>query len=171
MTREYNNAFPSETRTVDSLKKKIASFHRKKMPTGDPLMPPEMRCAKQIRSLPSGRAKIGVAEDAEVTVSEAFDASADELNDTDGTSQLDLRPHDLCSLHRSSDTTCTASSSREHVLRVSRPHKEEQPVRRPGNATSSTPKIQPSHIALFVIVEQVQMTQAAAKTSCYSQKS
>lgn len=139
MTREYSDTLPSETRTAESLKRKFASLHRKTMPTGDLLMLAEVRRVKHIRSLTSDRAEMGNAEDAEATTSETFDASTDKLNDTDGILQLELRFRDVCSLETSSDTACTTSPARGYVIRVSRPHRDEQPPPQAGNVTPSTP--------------------------------
>ena len=38
--REHEIRYPGLGRTIESLKRKFSNLHRKKMPTGDPLMPP-----------------------------------------------------------------------------------------------------------------------------------
>lgn len=51
--------FPQCGRTVESLRRKIATLHPNNMPTGEPLMPQEVRNAKQIRYTMSERADLG----------------------------------------------------------------------------------------------------------------
>jgi len=63
--REHQKCYPQQQRSVDSLKRKFSSLHRKKMPTGDPLMPEDVRRAKNIRHEMTERANLGDAEDAE----------------------------------------------------------------------------------------------------------
>lgn len=39
----HEKRYPGLKRTVDSLKRTFAALHRKKMPTGDPIMPPDVQ--------------------------------------------------------------------------------------------------------------------------------
>lgn len=77
----HNQQFKDFNRTTDSLKRKFSSMHRKKMPTGDPLMTDDVRRAKHLRHNMTDRADMGVAEDAEEVV-ESFMPSC---SDTPGT--------------------------------------------------------------------------------------
>lgn len=61
--REHHKMFPLHQRTVESLRRKFATLHRKKMPTGDPLMPADVRRAKHIRYRITERADMGVMDD------------------------------------------------------------------------------------------------------------
>lgn len=56
---EHKRRFAANDRTVESLKRKLASWNRKKMPTGDPLMPEDVRRAKQICQKMTERAEMG----------------------------------------------------------------------------------------------------------------
>ena len=58
---QHSAVFPG--RTVNSMRRKHATLHRKQMPTGDPLMPPEVRAAKRVKYLIGSRADIGDGED------------------------------------------------------------------------------------------------------------
>lgn len=60
---DHMKLFSDFNRTVDSLKRKFSMLHRKKMPTGDPLMPDDVRRAKHLRYLMTERADLGVAEE------------------------------------------------------------------------------------------------------------
>ena len=50
-------------RDVDSIRRKYSTLHRKSIPTGDPLCPPLVKQAKQIKHLIGSRASIGDAEE------------------------------------------------------------------------------------------------------------
>ena len=50
-------------RSVESLRRKYHSLHRKKIPTGDPLMPAEVRLAKRVKYLIGNRASMGNGEE------------------------------------------------------------------------------------------------------------
>ena len=50
--------YPDYNRTVDSLKRKFASLHRRKVPTGDPTISPDVEKAKRIRYSITERADI-----------------------------------------------------------------------------------------------------------------
>lgn len=56
--------FAHRDRNVDGIKRKFAALHRKKIPTGDPLMPPEVKRAKHIRFKITERADLGEGNDA-----------------------------------------------------------------------------------------------------------
>jgi hypothetical protein len=55
----HMDRYPNTERTVDSLKRKFASLHRKKIPTGDPLIPNDVKFAKRIRIKMTERADLG----------------------------------------------------------------------------------------------------------------
>lgn len=59
---EHSKIFPQNNRSVESLRRKFASLHRRKMPTGDPLMPADVRRAKHIRYKMTERADMGTME-------------------------------------------------------------------------------------------------------------
>ena len=47
----HSSRYPDLKRTVDSLKRKFKELHSKKVPTGDPVCPPAVRRAKQLRQM------------------------------------------------------------------------------------------------------------------------
>ena len=47
----HSSRYPDLKRTVDSLKRKFKELHSKKVPTGDPVCPPAVRRAKQLRHI------------------------------------------------------------------------------------------------------------------------
>ena len=59
VVRDHQLRYPGAGRTVDSLKRKFSNLHRKKMPTGDPLMPADVRKAKHIRYKMTERSDLG----------------------------------------------------------------------------------------------------------------
>lgn len=59
----HDRNFSDKMRTVDSLKRKFATLHRKKIPTGNPIMPDDVLIAKNIRSKITERSEIGNAND------------------------------------------------------------------------------------------------------------
>lgn len=61
--RKHQAQFPQQDRTVDSLKRKFAVLHRKRIPTGDPAMPEDTRRAKHIRFKMHDRADLGEGDD------------------------------------------------------------------------------------------------------------
>lgn len=63
---EHEKRFIQNERTVDGLRRKFANLHRKKIPTGDPMMPEDVRRAKRIRYKMTERADIGVGDAASV---------------------------------------------------------------------------------------------------------
>lgn len=73
----HEHQFKDSIRTTDSLKRKFSSMHRKKMPTGDPLMTDDVRRAKHIRYKMTDRADMGVAEDADEVVESFMPCSKD----------------------------------------------------------------------------------------------
>lgn len=62
VVREQEQRYPGKERTVDSLRRKFAKLARKQMPTGDPLMPPLVKRAKQIRYRMTERAELDDAD-------------------------------------------------------------------------------------------------------------
>lgn len=60
---EHSKLFPLENRTFDSLRRKFAGLHHKRISTGDPLMPADVRRAKQLRHKVTERTDMGVVED------------------------------------------------------------------------------------------------------------
>ena len=54
---QHSTLFPG--RDVDSLRRKYTTLHRKKIPTGDPNMPPEVRLAKRVKYAISDKAELG----------------------------------------------------------------------------------------------------------------
>ncbi|KAE9000495.1 hypothetical protein PF011_g14146 [Phytophthora fragariae] len=60
----HNAAYVGEDRTTDSLKRKFAKLHRKRIPTGDPNIPTNVLKAKRVRGEMTRRADLGDGEDA-----------------------------------------------------------------------------------------------------------
>lgn len=78
---EHNQQFPSEQHTVDSLKRKFTSFHRKTIVTGDLRMPSDVHKAKNICYMITKRACIGEVEDVDVIASDEMQSSLYDDND------------------------------------------------------------------------------------------
>jgi len=76
MVRKHEQRYRTNDRTIDSLKRKFASLYRKKMPTGDPAILPDVRSAKRIRSKMTDRADLGEGNEIEDTVNELFPDTA-----------------------------------------------------------------------------------------------
>ena len=79
---EHNKLFRDQMKTVDSLKRKFATLHRKKMPTGDPLMPEEVRKAKHIRYKMTERADLGCGDEESDLMTGIGNSSGDEIGET-----------------------------------------------------------------------------------------
>lgn len=60
--RLHLERYPGVERTVDSLKRKFGALYRKRVPTGDPHIPPEVEKAKLVRQRMTERADIGDGE-------------------------------------------------------------------------------------------------------------
>ena len=59
MTDMHCAAWPNPGRNSQSIRRKYHDLHRKKAPTGDPNMPPEVRVAKRVKFLIGQRVSIG----------------------------------------------------------------------------------------------------------------
>ena len=57
----HSERFPG--RDTASIRRKLQGLHRKKMPTGDPDMPEEVRLAKEVRDLIGAKARISTADE------------------------------------------------------------------------------------------------------------
>lgn len=86
--REHIEVFPHTDRTVDSIRRKFATLHRKKMPTGDPLMPADVKFAKRIRYAMRDRADLGGGDEADG--SEFFPNEAMEVAESAGLTDTDV---------------------------------------------------------------------------------
>lgn len=60
--QQHDMRFPGQKRMVDSIKRKFASLHRCKIPTGDPVIPPDVERAKNTGHKISERSDIGEVE-------------------------------------------------------------------------------------------------------------
>ena len=80
MQKQNNSRFPELERNADSLKRKFAGLYRKTVPTGDPIIPPDARRAKIIRSQMVERIYMGYEHDAEQIADEFF-AGVDTMPD------------------------------------------------------------------------------------------
>lgn len=107
----HTNEFPEENRTVDSLKRKFASLHRRKIPTGDPLCPDDVRRAKRIRYAMTERADVGDGAEATQIAEEVLSVPPD-VTDT-GTSSP------IPNLHPAHDDNEQASESPVDVMPTS----------------------------------------------------
>ena len=67
-------------RDVESLRRKYTSLHRKKIPTGDPNIPPEVRLAKRVKHLIGDKAEVCDGTD-EFNMIDAGDEVPDDLVD------------------------------------------------------------------------------------------
>ncbi|PXF44298.1 hypothetical protein BWQ96_05925 [Gracilariopsis chorda] len=77
IVRLPSERYPEYKRTVDSLKRKFASLHRRRIPTGDPTIPLDVDKAKRIRYSMTERADIGEGEDSDDILC-AFDSGDEE---------------------------------------------------------------------------------------------
>lgn len=78
---EHAVRIPDHGETVDSLKRKFSSLNRKQMPTGDRLNTDDMRRAKQLRSIMTERADLGVDGDADEEIASVTPHITDEDNE------------------------------------------------------------------------------------------
>ncbi|PXF49576.1 hypothetical protein BWQ96_00646 [Gracilariopsis chorda] len=82
VAEEHGETLFVENSTVDSIKRKFATLHRRKIPTGDPRMPDDVRRAKRLRFRMGERADIGEGAGAEETIGGILPSSDDEADDT-----------------------------------------------------------------------------------------
>jgi len=91
---EHNKKFPTMKRTVDSLRRKFNTLHRVKMPTGDPLMKPEVKRAKHIRYKMTDRADLGECDELDdidsIYTNEVVDDSDDSEEHEESTTPITL---------------------------------------------------------------------------------
>ena len=80
---------PLQNRTVDGLRRKFSSRHRKKIPTGDPLMPSDVRRPKHIRYKMTERADMGIDDSADA---DAFFPTEDQDGTPSQSLFLQLQP-------------------------------------------------------------------------------
>lgn len=60
--RLHRDRYPGVERSVDSIRRKFGALHRKRVPTGDPNIPPDVEKAKRVRQKKAERADSGDAE-------------------------------------------------------------------------------------------------------------
>lgn len=60
---EHNKLFQAQLRSVAGLRRKFSTLHRKKIPTGDPLIPADVKGAKHVRYRMTERADMGIADE------------------------------------------------------------------------------------------------------------
>lgn len=92
----HDKNFSAKMRTVDSLKRKFATLHRRKIPTGNPIIPEDVSLAKEVRSKITQRSEIGTADN----VSDQFDddsedSSDDEDSDENNSSVINIEDGDV----------------------------------------------------------------------------
>ena len=63
MLDEHKKLFSGQERNLDSIRRNFASLFRKKMPTGDSLMPPDVKRAKHIRYKMTERSDMSLMDD------------------------------------------------------------------------------------------------------------
>lgn len=73
---KHSERYPGLSRTFDRLRRKFASLHRRKIPDGDPAIPPDVERGKKIRYKMTERADIGDGEDSEEILC-AFESEAE----------------------------------------------------------------------------------------------
>lgn len=71
--RLHEKRYPGHDRNVDALRRKISAMCRKRSPTGDPTLPPDVLWANKIRQLMTERADLGDNDDLELK-EDAFQA-------------------------------------------------------------------------------------------------
>ena len=133
---EHNKLFSLQNRTVDALRRKFASLHRKKMPTGDPLMPANVRRAKHIRYKMTERADMGVNDDGDPD--EFFPVS--DANNSNGSLSLET------DVERDSEDVLGTSARHQSML--VNDDNDDCDVRADAQPSSElTPKTEPIYIA------------------------
>lgn len=124
--KEHEKRLAQHGRTVDSLRRKFALLHRKKIPTGDPLMSDDVRRAKHLLYKMSERADLGVDEEA--TAEEFFPddtvptidsilSDPDVLDDGGSASTPSVTPRSITSGNGSDAASAEAAYSEERCLR------------------------------------------------------
>ena len=119
---KHNTVFGDQHRTVDSLKRKFSTLHRKRMPTGDPLMPDDVRKAKHIRHKMTERADVGFGDE---DTYELSGIAADE--DPTEAPQLGTSPALMSHVAPSTDPTATHNVSGVQVLPPTPPESSPSP--------------------------------------------
>lgn len=82
---DHEKSFPQTSRTVDSLRRKFASIHRRKIPTGDPLIPADVKRAKKIRYRSTEKADLVLMDDQgaeSLPTSDGLLSDGDEVEDS-----------------------------------------------------------------------------------------
>jgi hypothetical protein len=80
---EHNIEYAHKNRTVESLRRKYAQLHRKKIPTGDPYCPEEVRLAKRLRYKIGKKADMGDGEEVMNLFDGALGGGDDDDDDED----------------------------------------------------------------------------------------
>ena len=90
---QHSTLWPNETRTNESLKRKFQKLRNKKIPTGDPNCPPDVRRAKQIYVKLVEKTEMSNGSEDEVDLEEQEDENADDDdNDSDNDTPRSLTP-------------------------------------------------------------------------------
>lgn len=63
VVEQHNENYPSSGRDAESIRRKYATLHRKKVPTGDPMCPLEVKKAKRIKYQIGAKADLGDVEE------------------------------------------------------------------------------------------------------------
>jgi hypothetical protein len=83
VTEEHNTKWPTKNRTVDQLRRQFAKLHKKKIPTGDPSCPPEVKAAKRCKYLIRERADLGEGNSDVSNIDDNINADDDDDADAD----------------------------------------------------------------------------------------
>jgi len=118
----HSSRYPDLKRSVDSLKRKFKELHSKKVPTGDPVCPPVVRQAKQLRHMIIEKMD---ASDLNEPSSEEDEYLGEDISDNEGSRNLedDAASSDV-NVNETAASTATSSTpqrSERDISGVSRP--------------------------------------------------
>ncbi|PXF49322.1 hypothetical protein BWQ96_00896 [Gracilariopsis chorda] len=114
--RIHHQKYSDKKRNVDNLRRKFASLHRRKIPTGDPTMPPEVDRSKRIRDLMTERTDMGGGEESNEDVGFESDPENEDCNALDvGEVGIKSSPNEAGSGHDTPLATSTSVAPRPLV--------------------------------------------------------
>jgi hypothetical protein len=114
---EHNVEFGHKNRTVESLRRKYAQLHRKKIPTGDPECPEEVKLAKRVKYAICTAADIGDGEehmnifDGGLSGTVSGDGNEDFETDDDGNVDIEVPNDNSSNANGSIGTAVTGNGS------------------------------------------------------------
>jgi hypothetical protein len=105
--RRHNEKYSTNERTKDTLKRKFQNLYLKRVPTGDPTIPPEVRWAKKIQNDIKQRADISEGED-----TDGDDEADEEYDESQEGTEHDTQQDDVDDTVLLTPTVATAAARR-----------------------------------------------------------